>query len=98
MRRNEPENLIDFPCSPLYIEWYAAQGMTPDYPPGYYQITREDDVEEMVNQRITRISARIEERLNLYQGQLVYLQNKITERSKYQKIEQKKPGLERIEI
>ena len=31
------EDLIDFCCSPDWAHWYAGRGMTPDYPPEYYQ-------------------------------------------------------------
>jgi len=92
------ENEIDFPCAPNWVSYYASLGMTPDYPHGYYERPREDDVQEMVEGAIVSILERVEERLNLYQGQLAYLQNKILEKPKYQKPEPKKPGLKRIEI
>ena len=32
------EDSIDFPCSPLWVRHYAAQGLTADYPPEFYHV------------------------------------------------------------
>lgn len=30
------DDLIDFPCSPMWASYYASKGMTRDYPREYY--------------------------------------------------------------
>ena len=32
----EGEDLIDFPCSPLFVRHFAYQGLTRDYPSSFY--------------------------------------------------------------
>ena len=47
------DDLIDFPCSPLWVSHYASRGMTQDYPPEYYE-------DEETYRRIARLEQEVE--------------------------------------
>ena len=74
------EDAIDFPCSPAWVTHYAKRGLTPDYPDDYYRSSISDDTKELIDEAVTGIRARTEERINLLQGQIVYLQKKLEEK------------------
>jgi hypothetical protein len=40
------DDLIDFPCSPLWVSHYASKGMTRDYPREYYE---DHELRERIN-------------------------------------------------
>lgn len=65
------EDLVDFPCAPSWIEHYAEQGMTPGYPPEFYQ--------KPSTQIIVDVSEELEKDITFLKGQNLYLLNRIQE-------------------
>jgi len=45
---NARESMIDFPCSQVWAEHYADQGMTTGYPPEFYASPRVRELQEKV--------------------------------------------------
>lgn len=76
------EDLIDFPTSPLWAEYYADQGMNPGFPEAYYYKPPEEDsipkwvdIERAKPDWAKAVIGRLEQQ----QGQIRFLQNKINE-------------------
>ena len=70
---SERENLIDFPCSPIWVKHYAERGLIPDYPPDFYY-EPPPRVETISNEDTAK---RLQEQIDMAMGQLAYFQHQL---------------------
>jgi len=75
---HERENLIDFPCAPIWAEHYAQQGLTPGYPSELYNKPRLPTIEP-ADKIETEWTRRQWDTVGQLRGQIKYLETKLYE-------------------
>ena len=71
------EDLIDFPCAPIWAKHYADRGMTQDYPPEFYYAPQ--PAQEEPREPEPQWTQRQWDTVGQLRGQVKYLENKFNE-------------------
>ena len=74
----EGEDLIDFPCSPLFVRHFAYQGLTKDYPSSFYLDKKSLQPNEY-NNNLYYNNRRDSNQIRELKGQVLFLQSKLNE-------------------